>query len=44
MLFVPCRDGRSHCPEEWAEPDHLAAGTRVLLELVLRLDALGEAA
>jgi N-carbamoyl-L-amino-acid hydrolase len=43
MLFIPCRDGRSHCPEEWAEPTHLAAGTRVLLELVLRLDAqLGE--
>jgi hydantoinase/carbamoylase family amidase len=39
MLFVACRDGRSHCPEEWAEPAHLAAGTRVLLELVLRLDA-----
>jgi len=42
MLFVACRDGRSHCPEEWAEPAHLAAGARVLLELVLRLDeALG---
>jgi N-carbamoyl-L-amino-acid hydrolase len=39
MLFIPCRDGRSHCPEEWAEPAHLAAGTRVLLELLLRLDA-----
>jgi beta-ureidopropionase / N-carbamoyl-L-amino-acid hydrolase len=39
MLFVACRDGRSHCPEEWAEPSHLAAGTRALLELVLRLDA-----
>jgi Peptidase family M20/M25/M40 len=39
MLFVACRDGRSHCPEEWAEPAHLAAGSRVMLELVLRLDA-----
>jgi N-carbamoyl-L-amino-acid hydrolase len=38
LLFIPCRDGRSHCPEEWAEVAHLAAGTRVLLELVLRLD------
>jgi len=38
MLFVPCRDGRSHCPDEWTEPADLAAGTRVLLELVLRLD------
>jgi N-carbamoyl-L-amino-acid hydrolase len=39
MLFVPCRDGRSHCPEEWAEAKHLAAGSSVLLELTLRLDA-----
>jgi N-carbamoyl-L-amino-acid hydrolase len=38
LLFIPCRDGRSHCPEEWAEVEHLAAGTRVLLELLLRLD------
>ena len=38
LLFIPCRDGRSHCPEEWAEVAHLATGTRVLLELLLRLD------
>jgi N-carbamoyl-L-amino-acid hydrolase len=38
LLFIPCRDGRSHCPEEWAETDHLATGARVLLEMVLRLD------
>jgi N-carbamoyl-L-amino-acid hydrolase len=39
LLFVPCREGRSHCPEEWAEPAHVEAGTRLLLETVLRLDA-----
>ncbi len=39
LLFVPCRDARSHCPEEWTDAAHLAAGTRVLLELLLRLDA-----
>ena len=38
LLFIPCRDGRSHCPEEWAEVEHLATGTRVLLELILGLD------
>jgi N-carbamoyl-L-amino-acid hydrolase len=38
LLFIPCRDGRSHCPEEWADVAHLATGTRVLLELLLRLD------
>ncbi len=38
MLFVPCRDGLSHHPDEWAEPEHLALATRVLA------DALAEAA
>jgi N-carbamoyl-L-amino-acid hydrolase len=30
MIFVPCREGLSHHPEEWAEPVHCAAGARVL--------------
>lgn len=30
MLFVPCRNGISHNPAEYAEPDDLAAGTHVL--------------
>jgi hydantoinase/carbamoylase family amidase len=38
LLFIPCRDGRSHCPEEWAEATHLATAARVLLEVLLRLD------
>jgi acetylornithine deacetylase/succinyl-diaminopimelate desuccinylase-like protein len=38
VLFIPCRDGCSHCPEEWADVDHLATGARVLPELLLRLD------
>jgi beta-ureidopropionase / N-carbamoyl-L-amino-acid hydrolase len=38
MLFVPCRDGLSHHPDEWAEPQHLKLATRVLA------DALAEAA
>jgi N-carbamoyl-L-amino-acid hydrolase len=39
MLFVPCRGGKSHTPEEWAEPDALAVGAAVLRETVRRLDA-----
>jgi N-carbamoyl-L-amino-acid hydrolase len=39
MLFVPCRGGKSHAPEEWAEPDALAAGAAVLREVVRRFDA-----
>lgn len=38
MIFIPCKDGRSHCPEEWVEPEQLAAGAEVLYETVLRLD------
>jgi beta-ureidopropionase / N-carbamoyl-L-amino-acid hydrolase len=38
MLFVPCRGGLSHHPDEWAEPEHLELATRVLA------DALAEAA
>jgi N-carbamoyl-L-amino-acid hydrolase len=38
MIFVPCRDGRSHAPEEWAEPADCANGGRVLAETLLSLD------
>ncbi|MDX9860474.1 MAG: Zn-dependent hydrolase [Rhodospirillales bacterium] len=39
MIFIPCRGGRSHCPEEWVEPKDLAGGAAVLLEAVLALDS-----
>jgi N-carbamoyl-L-amino-acid hydrolase len=38
MIFVPCREGRSHAPEEWAEPVDCANGTRVLAETLILLD------
>ena len=38
MLFVPSRDGRSHCPEEWTEPRHVEAGAAALLASLLELD------
>ena len=37
MLFVPCRDGLSHHPAEWAEPAHLELACRVLAESVAAL-------
>ena len=37
MIFVPCRDGVSHNESEWAEPGHLAAGTRVLADALWEL-------
>lgn len=38
MIFVPCRNGRSHAPDEWMEPHQAEAGARVLAETVRRLD------
>jgi N-carbamoyl-L-amino-acid hydrolase len=38
MIFVPCLNGRSHCPEEWIDPAQLAAGTMVLFQTILDLD------
>jgi N-carbamoyl-L-amino-acid hydrolase len=38
MIFIPCRDGRSHSPEEFAETADIALGAAVLLEAVKRLD------
>jgi beta-ureidopropionase / N-carbamoyl-L-amino-acid hydrolase len=38
MIFVPCREGRSHAPEEWAEPVDCANGASVLAETLILLD------
>jgi beta-ureidopropionase / N-carbamoyl-L-amino-acid hydrolase len=40
MIFIPCLNGRSHCPEEWIEPSSLLDGTRVLYQSVLNLDEM----
>jgi beta-ureidopropionase / N-carbamoyl-L-amino-acid hydrolase len=39
MLFVPCRDGLSHHPAEWAEPEHLELATRVLADSLATVSA-----
>jgi beta-ureidopropionase / N-carbamoyl-L-amino-acid hydrolase len=39
MLFIPCLEGRSHAPEEWAEPAALAAGAIAMLEALRLLDS-----
>jgi beta-ureidopropionase / N-carbamoyl-L-amino-acid hydrolase len=41
MLFTPCRAGKSHAPEEWADRDALAAGASVMFETVRALDRAG---
>jgi len=30
MIFIPCRDGVSHRPDEYASPKAIEAGVRVL--------------
>ena len=40
MLFVPSRDGMSHCPQEWSDCAHLAQAAQVGLELVRSLQRL----
>jgi len=37
MIFVPCRDGRSHTPEEYVEPDDIAAGVAALTNTLIAL-------
>jgi len=40
MIFVPCRRGVSHSPEEWIEPAQAAQGCQVLLRTLLELPRL----
>ena len=34
MIFISCRDGISHNENEWTEPQQVAAGSRVLAEVL----------
>nr|WP_145543198.1 Zn-dependent hydrolase [Virgibacillus sp. SK37] len=37
MIFIPSKDGLSHCPEEWSDLEHLAQGVDVLFETAKKL-------
>jgi hydantoinase/carbamoylase family amidase len=39
MVFVPCREGISHAPEEHAEPVHLAQAVDVVVDAFRAIDA-----
>jgi ureidoglycolate amidohydrolase len=39
MLFIPCRNGYSHRPDEYAAPDDIARGVLVLAETLAALSA-----
>ncbi|KAL5395902.1 hypothetical protein PMIN06_005211 [Paraphaeosphaeria minitans] len=42
MIFVPCREGMSHNPEEFCKEEDCAIGAEVLLHAVLRFDRMRE--
>ncbi|WP_109473212.1 M20 family metallo-hydrolase [Ornithinimicrobium cavernae] len=42
MLFVPSRDGRSHCPEEWTDLADVTAGVTALTQALIALDRRGK--
>jgi N-carbamoyl-L-amino-acid hydrolase len=39
MLFIPCRNGVSHRPDEYAKPEDIARGTQVLAAVLARLSS-----
>jgi len=39
MLFIPCRNGYSHRPDEYASIGNIARGTLVLAETLAALSA-----
>jgi len=40
MIFIPCRDGISHRPEEYAAPDAISHGAEVLADTLASLSSL----
>jgi len=39
MLFIPCRNGWSHRPDEYASPEDIARGALILAETLARLSS-----
>lgn len=39
MLFIPCRNGHSHRPDEYASPEDIERGVTVLAEVLARLSS-----
>ena len=37
MVFIPCRNGVSHKPDEYAKPEDIVLGTRVLAQALAKL-------
>ena len=37
LVFVPSKDGRSHCPEEWTDYDQLQKGIELIYHTILEI-------
>lgn len=37
LIFVPSKDGRSHCPEEWTDYEDLQKGIELIYEVIIQL-------
>jgi acetylornithine deacetylase/succinyl-diaminopimelate desuccinylase-like protein len=37
MIFIPCRGGVSHRPDEYSSPEQITAGVQVLAETLAKL-------
>lgn len=42
MIFIPCKDGVSHCPEEYTDTKNIVKGAQCLLKTILLLDRKDE--
>jgi hydantoinase/carbamoylase family amidase len=40
MIFIPSKDGLSHCPEEYTEIESIIKGSQCLLKTLLKLDQI----
>ncbi|WP_417257235.1 M20 family metallo-hydrolase [Celeribacter halophilus] len=40
MIFIPSKDGKSHCPEEWTDTADIEVGVGALVQTIKELDRL----
>ena len=37
MIFIPCKDGLSHCPEEFAKIEDIKKGSQIIQQAILSI-------
>jgi allantoate deiminase len=42
MVFIPSKDGLSHCPEEWSDAGDIAKAVQILYETTKKLTEADE--